>query len=121
MQNLKPKKVAGPDQLKRTKRGKCTNHPYYLFRLPALSKAANYRPISRKCILCKALDHIMDSHLIEHIAKPDLLYVFQFGLRVKGHMRHSLQSTILVEDLARNVSTSKQTDLVLLFFPKSYY
>ena len=125
--------------VKRTERGNCTNHPYYLFRLPSdwckaqvtpvfkrgdKSYAANYMPISMRCTLCKYASKgnrhviIMASHLVEHLDKHDLLYVFQFGFRVKGHMRHSLQSTILVEDLARNESTHKQTDLVLLYFPK---
>ena len=78
------------------------------------TSAANYRPISLTCILCKVLEHIMASHLVKHFDKHDLLYDLQHGFREKRSC--DTQLTMLFEDLARNTSVGKQTDLILLDF-----
>ena len=80
--------------------------------------AANYRPISLTCILCKVLEHIMASHLVKHFDKHDLLYDLQHGFREKRSC--DTQLTMLFEDLARNTSVGKQTDLILLDFSKAF-
>ena len=48
----------------------------------------------------------------------DLLYDLQHGFREKRSCETQL--TMLVEDLARNLSKGKQTDLVLLDFSKTF-
>ena len=70
------------------------------------------------CILCKVLGHIMASHVVKHLNSHDLLYDLQHGFREKRSCETQL--TMLVEDLARNMSTCKQTDLVLLDFSKAF-
>ena len=107
--------------------------PYCLCKLPAewcraqvspifkkgdKTSAANYRPISLTCILCKVLEHIMASHLVKHFDKHDLLYDLQHGFREKRSC--DTQLTMLFEDLARNTSVGKQTDLILLDFSKAF-
>ena len=82
------------------------------------SSAANYRPISLTCILCKVLEHIMASHLVKHLDKHDLLYDLQHGFREKRSCETQL--TMLFEDLAKNTSAGKQTDLILLDFSKAF-
>ena len=61
-----------------------------IFKNGVMSSAANYRPISLTCILCKVLVHIIASNVVEHMNKHDLLYDLQHGFREKkGHVKHS--------------------------------
>ena len=70
------------------------------------------------CILCNVLEHIIASHVVKHLNAHDLLYDLQHGFREKRSCETQL--TMLVEDLARNVSKGKQTDLILLDFSKAF-
>ena len=79
---------------------------------------ANYRLIFLTCILCKVLEHIMASHLVKHLDKHDLLYDLQHGFREKRSCETQL--TMLIENLVRNTSAGKQTDLVLLDFSNAF-
>ena len=144
LQNLKPGKAAGPDRLKplllkelreeiapimqvifecSIQTGKlptewCRPQVTPVFKKGDKSSAANYRPISLTCILCKVLEHIMASHLVKHLDKHDLLYDLQHGFREKRSCETQL--TMLFEDLAKNTSAGKQTDLILLDFSKAF-
>ena len=144
LQNLKPFKAAGPDKLKplllkelreeiapiiqiiferSLQTGKlpadwCKAQVTPIFKKGNKSSAANYRPISLTCILCKVLEHIIASHVVKHLNAHDLLYDLQHGFREKRSCETQL--TMLVEDLARNVSKGKQTDLILLDFSKAF-
>ena len=144
LQNLKPFKAAGPDRLKplllkelreeiapiiqiiferSLQTGKlpadwCRAQVTPIFKKGSKSSAANYRPISLTCILCKALEHIIASQVVKHLNSHDLLYDLQHGFREKRSCETQL--TMLVEDLARNLSKGKQTDLVLLDFSKAF-
>ena len=60
----------------------------------------------------------MASHLVKHFDKHDLLYDLQHGFREKRSC--DTQLTMLFEDLARNMSVGKQTDLILLDFSKAF-
>ena len=60
----------------------------------------------------------MGSHVVKHLNSHDLLYDLQHGFREKRPCETQL--TMLVEDLARNMSSGKQTDLVLLDFSKAF-
>ena len=60
----------------------------------------------------------MASHLVKHFDKHDLLYDLQRGFREKRSC--DTQLTMLFEDLARNTSVGKQTDLILLDFSKAF-
>ena len=144
LQNLKPFKAAGPDRLNHSCSRNCGDEIAPIIqiifersiqtgKLPAdwsraqvtpifkkgnKSSAANYRPISLTCILIKVLEHIMASHVVKHLNSHDLLYDLQHGFREKRSCETQL--TMLVEDLARNKSSGKQTDLVLLDFSKAF-
>ena len=56
--------------------------------------------------------------MVKHLNSHDLLYDLQHGFREKRSCETQL--TMLVEDLARNLSKGKQTDLVLLDFSKAF-
>ena len=144
LQNLKPFKAAGPDKLKplllkelreeiapiiqiiferSLQTGKlpadwCKVQVTPVFKKGNKSSAANYRPISLTCILCKVLEHIIASHVVKHLNTHGLLYDLQHGFREKRSCETQL--TMLVEDLARSVSQGKQTDLILLDFSKAF-
>ena len=144
LQNLKPFKAAGPDRLKplllkelreeiapiiqiiferSLQTGKlpadwCRAQVTPIFKKGSKLSAANYRPISLTCILCKALEHIIASQVVKHLNSHDLQYDLQHGFREKRSCETQL--TMLVEDLARNLSKGKQTDLVLLDFSKAF-
>ena len=96
LQNLKPGKAAGPDRLKplllkelreevapfiqvifkrSIKIGKlpadwCNAQVTPIFKKVDKSSAANYLT----CILCKALEHYLASHLVEHVDNYELLF-----------------------------------------------
>ena len=63
------------------------------------SLAANYRPISLTCILCKVLEHILASNLVKHLDGQGILYDLQHGFREKRSCETQL--IMLIEDLAR--------------------
>ena len=56
--------------------------------------------------------------MVKHMNTHDLLYDLQHGFREKGSCETQL--TMLVEDLARNLSAEKQTDLNILDFSKAF-
>ena len=89
-----------------------------IFKKGDKSSAANYRPISLTCILCKVLEHIIASNVVEHMNKHDLLYDLQHGFREKRSCETQL--TMMVEELARSACAGKQTDLILLDFSKAF-
>ena len=82
------------------------------------SNAANYRPISPTCILCKLMEHVIASNIVKHMDANGLMYDLQHGFRERRSCETQL--AMLVEDLARNASQGKQTDLVLLDFSKAF-
>ena len=144
LQNLKPGKAAGPDKLKplllRELREEIAPIIQIIFdrslktgKLPAdwmkanvmpvfkkgdKSLAANYRPISLTCILCKVLEHILASNIVKHLDGQGILYDLQHGFSEKRSCETQL--IMLIEDLARNASVGKQTDIILLDFSKAF-
>ena len=144
LKNLKPGKAAGPDRLKplllRELREEIAPIIKIIFdrslqtgKLPAdwvkanvmpvfkkgdKSLASNYRPISLTCILCKVLEHILASNIVKHLDGQGLMYDLQNGFREK--MSCETQLIMLIEDLARNASVGKQTDIILLDFSKAF-
>ena len=144
LQNLKPGKAAGPDKLKplllRELREEIAPIIQIIFdrslktgKLPAdwmkakvmpvfkkgdKSLAANYRPISLTCIRCKVLEHILASNIVKHLDGQGILYDLQHGFREKRSCETQL--IMLIEDLARNASVGKQTDIILLDFSKAF-
>ena len=82
------------------------------------SLASNYRPISLTCILCKVLKHILASNIVKHLDGQGLMYDLQHGFREKRSCETQL--IMLIEDLARNASVGKQTNIILLDLSKAF-
>ena len=144
LSNLKPDKAAGPDSIKPVvlKRLKTEIAPVIcllfektlqtgqlpsdwkkaqvcpLFKKGDKTEPSNYRPISLTCILCKVMEHIIASNLSKHLNKHNILYELQHGFSEKRSCETQLIQ--LVEDLGRQLSLGKQTDLILLDFSKAF-
>ena len=82
------------------------------------SKPANYRPISLTCLLCKAMEHIVCSHLMGHLDKHNILTDFQHAFR-KGRSCET-QLILTVNELAKSLNEGKQVDCILLDFAKAF-
>jgi hypothetical protein len=76
------------------------------------SHPANYRPISLTCILCKTLEHIVDSSISKKLTDLDLFYELKHGFREKRSCESQL--LMMVDDLLKSLNSKKQTDLILL-------
>ena len=100
LSNLKPNKVAGPDEIKPSVLKALRNEIAPVIQLiferslatevlpsdwtkanvsPVYKKGdksdpANYRPISLTCILCKVMEHIIASNLTRYLDKHEILY-----------------------------------------------
>ena len=144
LKNLKPGKAAGPDQLKPLLLKKLrdeiapvikvifdkslqtgtlptewlTANVMPVFKKGDKSLAANYRPISLTCILCKVLEHILASNIVKHLDAQEIMYDMQHGFREKRSCETQL--VMMIEDLARNVSAGNQTDVILPDFSKAF-
>ena len=140
LKNLKPKKAAGPDRIKPVVLQELRVElapilkvlferslesgavpPIWnsanvspIFKKGEKSAAANYRPISLTCILCKVMEHIIASNVVKHLDTNGLMYDLQHGFRERRSCETQLVS--LIEDLARKTSQRKHTDLILLTF-----
>ena len=64
------------------------------------------------------MEHIVASNLSRHFEQNDILYDRQHGFRERRSCETQLIQ--LVEELARNTSQSRQTDLILLDFSKAF-
>ena len=144
MKNLKPGKAAGPDKLKplllKELRDEIapiikvifdkslqtgtlptewlTANVMPVFKKGDKSLAANYRPISLTCILCKVLEHILASNIVKHLDAQEIMYDMQHGFREKRSCETQL--VMMIEDLAGNASAGNQTDVILLDFSKAF-
>ena len=65
------------------------------------------------------MEHIIASNLSKHLNKHNVLYELQHGFHEKCSCETQLIQ--LVEDLGRQLSLGKQTDLILLDFSKAFY
>ena len=64
------------------------------------------------------MEHIVASNLTKHFNQHNILYDLQHGFRERRSCETQLIQ--LVEDLARNMTSGKQTDLILLDFSKAF-
>ena len=82
------------------------------------SLAAHYIHISLTCILCKVLEHILASNIVKHLDTQGIMYDLQHGFIENRSCETQL--VMMIDDLARNASAGKQTDVILLYFSKAF-
>ena len=79
---------------------------------------ANYRPVSLTCIVCKLMEHITVSSIMQHFEIHCILSDNQHGF----HRGRSCETQLLefVEELTTNLEGGKQTDIIILDFAKAF-
>ena len=78
---------------------------------------ANYRPISLTSVVCKVMEHILASHIMQYLDTNNILLDTQFGFRSK----HSCETQLLITtDLAKAIDKNLQTDVGILDFSKAF-
>jgi hypothetical protein len=82
------------------------------------SIAANYRPVSLTSVCCKTLEHIISSSIMKHLDCNNILTDAQHGFRKKRSCESQL--ILSLDDFAKNIDNSEQTDVILLDFSKAF-
>ena len=80
--------------------------------------AVNYRPINLTCVCCKVFGHIVASALMPHAQGQNLSYSLQHGSRSK--LSCETQLVEFVRDLAENMYTGHQTNVLVMDFSKVF-
>ena len=84
-----------------------------IYKKGAKSDPSNYRPISKTCLCCKMLEHIVLSHMAKHLSQNNILLDSQHGFTVT-------QLITSVHDWATTLEHRGQTDVILLDFNKAF-
>ena len=79
---------------------------------------ANYWPVSLTSVVCKLLEHIIVSAVMHHFEENIILTDNQHGFR-RGRSCET-QLLELVEELATNLESGKQTDILITDFSKAF-
>ena len=75
-----------------------------------------FRRLRRTSFITRA--HILASNIVKHLDEQGLMYDLQHGFRERRSCETQL--IMLIEDLARNASVGRQTDIILLDFSKAF-
>jgi hypothetical protein len=89
-----------------------------LFKKGNRSEASNYRPVSLTCIICKVLEKIIKSNIIEHLNANRIINDSQHGF-TKGR---SCLSNLLdfFEEVYDNLDRNNSVDIIYLDFAKAF-
>ena len=90
--------------------------PLYKGGNKARSNPESYRPVSLTSVLCKILEHIIHSHIINHLEHHNVLTDRQHGFRKNRSCETQLIKT--VNDLVKTLNDKGQADAILLDFIK---
>ena len=87
-----------------------TAHVVPIFKKGDKSSPGNYRPVSLTSIVCKILETIIRTKLVEHLESNDLLYSEQYGFR-KGRSC-TLQLLKVMDDWTKSVNEGDDIDVI---------
>ena len=144
LQNLKPEKASGPDNLSPRVLQKLSstiapaltkiyNTSYtsgcvpddwrHANVMPAYKKGkktlpVNYRPISLTCISGKQFEHCVTKHIMKHCDAHSILYPLQHGFR--SQLSCETQLTEFFQDIVTNAKDGNQTDVLVMDFSKAF-
>ena len=79
---------------------------------------SNYRPISLTSIVCKLMEHVVYSSVINFLDDNDILSDFQHGFRQRRSCETQLINTL--RDFSNCLDKSSQVDAILLDFSKAF-
>jgi len=77
-----------------------------------------YRPISLTSVCSKVMEHVLHSSIITHLEHHNVLPDQQHGFRKTRSCESQLILTI--DDLAKSIDDSRQTDAILIDFSKAF-
>jgi len=80
---------------------------------------SNYRRISLTSVCCKVMEHIVHSHIINHLDRHNILSDQQHGFWKNRSCETQL--ILSINDLAKCIDDHSQTDAILLDFSKAFY
>ena len=144
LRNIKPHKATGPDNIQARylkelaleltpaitflfqtslEQGKLHNdwlqaHIVPVFKKGDKNTASNYRPVSLTSILCKTLEHIVNSSIMKHLDIHKILTDSQHGFRARRSCETQLLETL--DDITKRAANNKQIDIILLDFSKAF-
>ena len=144
LQNLKPAKSAGPDNIPTRILKEYALHTapvlqviytqsYQIGILPNdwltadivpiykkgdKSNPANYRPISLTSVCCKTMEHIICDTILDHLNTYNIINPTQHGFR--SGLSCQTQLMLLVEEILRTMDQHYQVDLIMLDFSKAF-
>ena len=79
---------------------------------------ANYRPVSLTCIVCKLMEHIVVSSMMQHFEENNILTRNQHGFRRQRSCETQLLE--LSEELFTSMEKGQQTDVLIMDFAKAF-
>lgn len=82
------------------------------------SSPKNYRPISLTCTSCKIMEHVLCSHLSNHLEINNILTLHQHGFR-KG-LSTETQLISVLRDWLSSLDKRIRTDVLLIDFSKAF-
>ena len=82
------------------------------------SLPVNYRPISLTSICCKIMEHIIFHSILDHLNKYDIINPNQHGFR--PGLSCQTQLVLLVDEVLKAMDSHHQVDLLLLDFSKAF-
>lgn len=89
-----------------------------IFKSGDRSSPLNYRPISLTSTICKLLEHVIHSQVINYLEEHNIIFKYQHGFR-KGYSCDT-QLAGFIHDLHSSVNAGVQTDSIFLDFSKAF-
>ena len=89
-----------------------------IFKKGSKAEPSNYRPVSLTTVLCKHLEHIIDSQMMSHFDSHGVLSDCQHAFRKMRSCETQLITTL--HDLATNHNKSITTDIAVPDFSKAF-
>ena len=89
-----------------------------IFKKGSRTDPANYRPVSLTSICCKVMEHVIYSHVINHLDRHHALHNTQHGFRARRSCETQLLTT--VHKIWESNEYTKQVDAVVLDFAKAF-
>ena len=89
-----------------------------IFKKGSKNIAANYRPISLTCVLCKLMESLLRDHVLNHLMVNTLLSKKQHGF-ISGRSTVT-QLLKYLDKCAQSVATGKVVDAIYLDFEKAF-
>ena len=89
-----------------------------IFKKGDRAAASNYRPVSLTSICCKLTEHIVQSQIMRHLDRHQILEDSQHGFRKLRSCETQLLLTL--DDLQKSLDSNTQVDAILLDFSKAF-